>query len=236
MHRWKRTLALPVTLVAIALGFLISLQAQTQKNVSAAEQISAERMSQMKSVLANSQAQNLQLQEARRNLLEELDGARKKVGTDPQLLAQLTQYQMLDGTQAVEGPGIIISIDDRSKKVLFPLRTDDLTRVINTLKLAGAEAISINGQRIVGTSAIVLSGSSTILVNTVPINRAEGIPYELSAIGNQDTLTDYFSNIEATALKQTGMTVSIAKKTLRIPSYKGAYVFKQAKPLVIPGT
>ena len=236
MNRWKRNLALPVTLVAIALGFLISLQAQTQKNVSAAEQISADRMTQMKSVLANSLAQNLQLQEAHRSLLEELDGARKKVGTDPQLLAQLTQYQMLEGTQAVEGPGIIISIDDRSKKVLFPLRTDDLTRVINTLKLAGAEAISINGQRIVGTSAIVLSGSSTILVNTVPINRAEGIPYELSAIGNQDTLTDYFSNIEATALKQTGMTVSIAKKTLRIPSYKGAYVFKQAKPLVIPGT
>lgn len=236
MNRWKRNLALPVTLVAIALGFLISLQAQTQKNVSAAEQISADRMTQMKSVLANSMAQNLQLQEAHRNLLEELDGARKKVGTDPQLLAQLTQYQMLDGTQAVEGPGIIISIDDRSKKVLFPLRTDDLTRVINTLKLAGAEAISINGQRIVGTSAIVLSGSSTILVNTVPINRAEGIPYELSAIGNQDTLTDYFSNIEATTLKQSGMTVSIAKKTLRIPSYKGAYMFKQAKPLVIPGT
>lgn len=236
MNRWKRNLALPVTLVAIALGFLISLQAQTQKNVSAAEQISADRMTQMKSVLANSMAQNLQLQEAHNNLLEELDGARKKVGTDPQLLAQLTQYQMLDGTQAVEGPGIIISIDDRSKKVLFPLRTDDLTRVINTLKLAGAEAISINGQRIVGTSAIVLSGSSTILVNTVPINRAEGIPYELSAIGNQDTLTDYFSNIEATTLKQSGMTVSIAKKTLRIPSYKGAYVFKQAKELVIPGT
>lgn len=236
MNRWKRNLALPVTLVAIALGFLISLQAQTQKNVSAAEQISAERMTQMKSVLTNSLAQNLQLQEAHRNLLEELDGARKKVGTDPQLLAQLTQYQMLDGTQAVEGPGIIISIDDRSKKVLFPLRTDDLTRVINTLKLAGAEAISINGQRIVGTTAIVLSGSSTILVNTVPINRAEGIPYELSAIGNQDTLTDYFSNIEATALKQTGMTVSIAKKPLRIPSYKGAYVFKQAKQLVIPET
>lgn len=31
MQRWKRSLALPVTLVAIALGFLISLQVQTQK-------------------------------------------------------------------------------------------------------------------------------------------------------------------------------------------------------------
>jgi len=86
MQRWKRTLALPVTLVAIALGFLISLQAQTQKNVSAAEQISIERMAQMKSVLANSQAQNALLQEAHVGLLEELDKARKRVGTDPNLL------------------------------------------------------------------------------------------------------------------------------------------------------
>ena len=232
MHRWKRTLALPVTLVAIALGFLISLQAQTQKNVSAAEQISAERMTQMKSVLANSQAQNTQLQEVHSNLAKELDAARKKVGTDPQLLVQLVQLQMLEGTQAVEGPGIQISIDDRNKKVLFPLTTDDISRMINTLKLAGAEAISLNGQRIVGTTAIVLSGSSTILVNQVPISRSEGIPYELSAIGNQDALLDYFSKLEANTLKQNGLTVSIARKTLRIPSYKGAYTFKQAKQLI----
>lgn len=232
MHRWKRSLALPVTMVAIALGFLISLQAQTQKNVSAAEQISAERLTQMKSVLSNSQVQNTKLQEDHRDLLEQLDAARKKVGTDPQLLAQLKQLQILEGTQSVDGPGIQISIDDRNKKVLFPLSTDDFARMINTLKFAGAEAISINGQRIVGSTAIVLSGSSTILVNQVPINRAEGIPYELDAIGNQDTLLDYFSKLEAPNLKQSGMTVSITRKTVRIPSYKGVYTFKQAKPLV----
>jgi len=234
MHRWKRSLALPVTMVAIALGFLISLQAQTQKNVSATEQISAERMGQMKSVLSNSQAQNTKLQEDHRVLLEQLDAARKKVGTDPQVLAQLKQLQILEGTQAVEGPGIQISIDDRNKKVLFPLSPDVIARMINTLKFAGAEAISINGQRIVGSTAIVLSGSSTILVNQVPINRAEGIPYELNAIGDQDILLDYFSKLEAPNLKQNGLMVSIARKTLRIPSYKGVYVFKQAKPLVVP--
>ncbi len=230
MHKWTRALALPVTLVAIALGFLISLQAQTQKNVSAAEQIGAERMVQMKSVLSNSQAQNTKLQEEHRVLLETLDAARKKVGTDPALIAQLAQLQMLEGTQAVEGPGIQISINDR--KAPFPLSTDDMSRLINTLKFAGAEAISINGQRVVGSTAIVLSGSSIILVNGEPINRTEGIPYELNAIGDQNTLYDYFSKLEAPALKLNSMTVSIAKKTLPIPSYKGAYVFKQAKPLI----
>lgn len=228
MHR---TLALPVTLVAIALGFLISVQAQTQKNVSAAEQISAERMTQMKAVLSNSQVQNTKLQKDHSVLLEQLDAARKKVGTNPELLAQLAQLQMVEGTQAVEGPGIQISIDDRDKKVLFPLGPDDLARMINLLKYAGAEAISINGQRIVGSTDIVMSGSST-MVNKVPINRAEEIPYELNAIGNQDTLFDFFSRLEAVDLKKNGMTVSIVRKTLLIPSYKGTYTFKNAKPLI----
>lgn len=230
MHRWKRSLALPVTMVAIALGFLISLQVQTQKNVSAAEQINADRMTQMKSVLSNSQAQNTTLQKDHSALLKQLDAARKKVGTDPQLLAELNKFQILDGTQAVEGPGIQISIDDR--KAPFPLYTDDIATMINLLKFAGAEAISLNGQRIVGSTAIVLRGSSTIFVNKVPINGAEGIPYELNAIGDQDTLLDYFSKIEAPVLKKAGLTVSIVRKTLRIPSYKGAYTFKIAKPLI----
>lgn len=236
MHRLKRSLALPVTMVAIALGFLISLQAQTQKNVSAAEQINAQRLVQMKSVLTNSQAQNAELQKEHQDLLTKLDEARKKGGTDPELLAQLKQLQIMDGTQAVEGPGIQISIDDRKQdhKVVFPLTTDDLTRLVNTLKFAGAEAISLNNQRIVGTTAIVLSGSSTVLVNQVPVNRVEGVPYEIDAIGDQDTLMDFFSKLEASGLKQSGVTVSITRKTLRIPSYKGAYQFKQAVPWVAP--
>lgn len=235
MQRWKRTLALPVTMVAIALGFLIALQAQTQKNVSAAEQISAQRLSQMKAVLSNSQEQNAQLQNRHKDLTEMLDSARKQVGTDPQLLVHLKQLKMLDGTEEVEGPGIMISIDDRNKKVTFPLITDDILKLINTLKLAGAEAVSINGQRIVGSTDIVVSGSSTILVNKVPINRTEGTPYELSAIGDQDTLLDYVSQLDGKALKDRGMTLSIVRKTLRIPSYKGSYSFKFAKPLSAQG-
>ncbi|SHH04708.1 DUF881 domain-containing protein [Desulfosporosinus lacus] len=235
MQRWKRTLALPVTMVAIALGFLIALQAQTQKNVSAAEQISEQRMSQMKAVLVNSQEQNALLQERHKDLSEKLDLARNQVGTDPQLLVHLKQLKMLDGTQEVEGPGILVSIDDRNKKVTFPLYTDEILRMINTLKLAGAEAISINGQRIVGSTDIVLSGSSTILVNKVPINRTEGNPYEFSAIGDQETLLDYVSQLDGKTLKDRGMTVSIARKTLRIPSYKGSYSFKEARSLADSG-
>ena len=58
MHPWKRALIIPVTLLAIAFGFLIALQMQAQKNISLAEQITVERMIQTKAVLANAQVQN----------------------------------------------------------------------------------------------------------------------------------------------------------------------------------
>ena len=189
-------------------------------------------MTQMKSVLSNSQAQNTTLQKDHSALLKQLDAARKHVGTDPQFLAQLVQLQMHEGTQVVEGPGIQISIDDR--KASFPLYANDIATMINTLKFAGAKAISINGQRIVGSTDIVLSGSAIILVNGEPINGAARIPYELNTIGNQDTLYDYFSKLEAPNLKLKGMTVSIVKKTLRITSYKRTYTFKNTVPLIVP--
>lgn len=229
---WKRSLALPVTLVAMALGILISIQIQTQKNVSAAEQINKQRLDAVKSVLSNVQATNTKLEADHQTLSRQLSQVQKQ-GADPSVLALLNQIQIMDGTRAVQGPGIQINIDDRrqANKIVFPITPDDLTRIVNTLRFAGAEAISINGQRIVGNTAIVLSGNSTILVNQVPINRATGIPYEIDAIGNQDTLVDYVSNLEAAPLKQSGgVSVSITRKVLQIPAYQGGYSFRVSKP------
>lgn len=229
---WKRSLALPVTLVAIALGFLFSLQIETHKNVSDAEIINQQRMSSMKTILINAQKENTRLQEDNKALATQLDKARKEGGINPKVLAELDQLKMMDGTLAVQGPGVQILIDDRQQdhKEVLPLTTEDLARIINTLKFAGAEAISINNQRIVATTDIVLSGNSMILVNRVPVSKASGVPYELNAIGDQATLVDYFSNLEAEMLKAKGVTVSITRKAVQIPSFKGAYAFKQAKP------
>ena len=228
--KMRGKLIISVFLVTIVLGFLISVQIQGQKKVSLADQINANRMLQMKTVLSNSQAQNTNLKKEHETLLKQLDAARKTVKIDPQLLARQAQLDMVDGVQEVEGSGIQISIDDRNANVLFPLGPDDLSEMINSLKFAGAEAISINDQRIISSSSIVMSGSSIILVNNAPINRTEGIPYELNAIGDANSLFEYFSTLEAAKLKSSGMTVSIVKKEIRIPSYKGTYTFKYAVP------
>lgn len=221
----KHTFAFPLTLVAIAFGFLISLQIQTQRDVESLELLQEQRNKSVINLLTNAQEENARLQKERQALNQQLDEARKSGGTSPELLAELDRYRMMEGTVDVQGPGIVITIDDRLQehKDVFPLTADDLLRIANTLKFAGAEVISINGQRLVSKTAIVYSGSFTQLINHAPITRAEGIPYEIIAIGPQDQLADYFTSLEAANLKNKGISVSVARKTVKISSYKGSY-------------
>jgi uncharacterized protein YlxW (UPF0749 family) len=219
------------TIAAVAIGFLISLQFQTQKEVDSAAQIQSQRLTQMKSIVHSLQDKNKELQDEYKNLTNQLESYRNKEIDNPYLLAKLDELKIEDGTIPVQGPGIKMTIQDSGQDmhVLFPLNTDDLRRIINTLRFAGAEAISINGQRIVSSTSIVMSGTSTILINSVPVSRIGGTTYEILAIGDQDVLVDYLTKLEALPLKQAGMKVDTLRQTVAIPSYKGGYHFNNAK-------
>lgn len=219
------------TIAAVAIGFLISLQFQTQKELDIAEQIQKDRLTQMKSVMNTLQERNKLLLEEYKKITIELDKYRNKEIDNPYLLARLDELKIADGTVAVQGPGVKMVIQDSGQDthVLFPLNTDDLRRIINTMRFAGAEAISINGQRVVSSTSIVMSGTSTILINSVPISRLGGTSYEILAIGDQDALVDYLTKLEALPLKQAGMKVDIFREIVTIPSYKGGYRFEYAK-------
>lgn len=221
------------TIAAVAIGFLISLQFQTQKEVDIAAEIQKERLGQMQAVMLTLQDKNTYLQEEYAKLTSELEKARNKDLNNPFLIARLDQLKIADGTIAVRGPGIKMIINDsvHDGHIPFPLNTDDLRRIINTMRFAGAEAISVNGQRIVGTSSIVMSGTSTILINSVPISRIGGSSYEILVIGDQDILVDYITKLEALPLRQAGMKVEIVREIVTIPSYKGGYNMDYASKL-----
>lgn len=81
----------------------------------------------------------------------------------------LLRYQA--GLCAVEGPGIMVTLNDSKQKVklgdnqnLYIVHDEDLLRVINELRAAGAEAIAINDQRLVSRSEIRCVGP-TVTVN-----------------------------------------------------------------------
>ena len=68
--------------------------------------------------------------------------------------------------------------------------------MVNSLWAAGAEAVSINGQRLGPTTAIRFAGEA-VLVDFRPVTS----PYEISAIGDPDTLqTEFLASPEVNAL------------------------------------
>jgi uncharacterized protein YlxW (UPF0749 family) len=116
-----------------------------------------------------------------------------------------------DGGAAVPvaGPGLLVTLanadpeadddpvgggadDDPRGRV----RDGDLQLVVNALWSAGAEAISINGQRLGPATAIRFAGEA-VLVDFRPVTN----PYEVSAIGDPDTLlSEFLASPEVNAL------------------------------------
>lgn len=87
------------------------------------------------------------------------------------------------GTTDVEGQGVIITLKDKEENddLLRSLDADDLLVIVNSLKVAEVEAISINDERIINMTDIVDINSSYIKINGDRIVA----PYVIKAIGNQ---------------------------------------------------
>jgi uncharacterized protein YlxW (UPF0749 family) len=105
------------------------------------------------------------------------------------LSARLNRLGTLTGAVAVTGPGLKIVVDDAPGAVSDNQRVldQDLQKLTNALWAAGAEAISINGQRLSNLSAIRLAGSA-ISVDFVSLSR----PYTVLAVGDPDTMPARF--------------------------------------------
>lgn len=107
---------------------------------------------------------------------------------------ELEQNNMLLGLTDVQGEGIVVTLKS-GEEAKTPINADDLLMIVNSLKFAGAEAISINGERIINITDITYITNEFIKIN----GQRKLEPYIIKAIGNQSYLE--------TALKGTGGTV-----------------------------
>jgi uncharacterized protein YlxW (UPF0749 family) len=141
-----------------------------------------------------------QLDTQRRELNRTRDAALRATAVGQRALDELAAAEQGAGTVAVTGPGLLVTLADAqpdadSDPVGGQSETDpngmvhdgDLQLVVNALWAAGAEAISINGQRLGPTSAIRFAGEA-VLVDFNPVTN----PYEVSAVGDPDDLRDGF--------------------------------------------
>ena len=120
-----------------------------------------------------------------------------------QELEQVKQYL---GKTDVQGQGITVTLYDKSSEN-YSITAEDLLVIVDYLKSAGAEAISINGERIINTSDIVYVNNSIIYVNQQRILA----PYVINAIGNsaylESTLIGNGGYVDE--LRKLGFTVEI---------------------------
>lgn len=107
-----------------------------------------------------------------------------------EVLAEIQQEGVLTGSRAVEGPGVVVTLDDGGGGLATDqdaseslVQDGDLQRVVNALWSGGAEAVAINDQRLTGLSAIRAAGDA-ILVDLQPLVP----PYHVEAIGDGDSL------------------------------------------------
>ena len=148
-------------------------------------------------------------------------------------LQEIKEGNKLIGLTEVTGPGIKIKLSDSKlapNKTLDPnllvIHDIDIFYIINELKNAGAEAISVNEQRIVPTSAIECGG------NIITINGEKiGSPFLIKAIGlpenlaNLDRVGGYLE-----AMRESSISVELKKdNNITIPKYSGIINYKYVK-------
>ncbi len=140
---------------------------------------------------------------------------------------ELKEYNMLVGKTNVTGDGVVLKLIDTLEQ---SFSASNLVYLVNELKYAGAEAISINNQRIINSTDIVsINNNQYILVNGERIVS----PYEVKAIGNKDEL-DKILNFENDGFvpyyRSKGYTLDINfQSNVKIPSYDKEIILKYIK-------
>jgi uncharacterized protein YlxW (UPF0749 family) len=100
--------------------------------------------------------------------------------------ARLDRLGVATGAVATRGPGIRVVVDDApgATTAKEQVHDQDLQKLVNALWLVGAEAVSVNGQRVTNLTALRQAGNA-ITANFVSLRR----PYTVSAIGNRNQMS-----------------------------------------------
>ena len=230
-----------IGLLALFIGLVISIQITTTQGSDQGGLVPVAKaqgyLVELKQVRAEKDAavQELNELEARLDQIE-----KEKADEDfflKGIVTDLEKYKMAAGVVDVQGSGVLITINDpipteefSDEYSVIMLRYELLLSLVNKLKDAGAEAISINGQRIIATTEISLAGDN-VNINTVPT----APPYIVKAIGNpetiESTLTIRFGIIEQ--MKSYGLRIDIKQEEqIKVPRYSGIIKYRYAEPVV----
>lgn len=185
-----------LVLVCIVTGFIIGFSYNMSKDRRESGTIpSAEyqKESAYRQQLINQQERNKQLVDELSLLENKLRQFERQVASEEQhyndMLSEVNELRILLGYLPAKGEGVRIQLEDGDYDPMstnpndYIIHESHLFKLINELKIAGAEGISVNGQRLHASSYIVCNG---------PVITIDGkqypAPFIIEAVGNKDTL------------------------------------------------
>ena len=133
---------------------------------------------------------------------------------------ELSESNILVGKTNVYGEGVTVTLSDGE----IAVSSDELKDLVNELRYAGAEAISINENRVLATTDIIdMADYTYIMVN---LQRIQG-PYVVKAIGNKEQLSSIL-NMKGSGFidraKTSGINASSTMQNrVEIPKYNGKF-------------
>ena len=197
----RRRGAVLVALTMVVAGLLAAVTYdQAAARVQGRQEIRAALVDDIRTESDASDELAAQLEELRAEVTRARDELLASSTTGQRALDELAAAEAGAAALPVQGPGLLVTLanagsdadddpvgGDDEGDVRGRVRDGDLQLVVNALWAAGAEAISINGQRLGPTSAIRFAGEA-VLVDFRPVTN----PYEVSAIGDPETLSSGF--------------------------------------------
>lgn len=236
----KNKIAITMGIICFSLVFAIVIQIKTINNINLIG-IQSSSNSELRDDLLKWNEKYESASYDTQKAEEKLEEIRKQaVQNNPELIqkqSNLKNNNTILGLTDVKGEGVIITLKDNNNVTndnigiaddirSYLVHDANLRDIIRKLKISGAEAISVNDERIVNQTSIVCSG------NVIRINdRKVGSPFEIKAIGSPELL---YGNLKETieSLNNTGIIVEIKKSpNIEIKKFDGVINFNYSKSL-----
>jgi uncharacterized protein YlxW (UPF0749 family) len=233
---WQLTLGVAL----LALGFLIAAQLAAEgPRVRYTTQERTPLVQTAKDLQAEQDALKARIIELRAKIQTVETQGQGSAQTVKQLNADLQQARVAAGLIPLTGTGIVIQLDDSKEPVPpggsqadYLVGSRDIRVVVDELWNAGAEAISVNGERLTTSTAIIDVGSS-VLVNSAYLTP----PYQVSALGASDlyqklSASPAFVDFVRARGAGYGIQISVAQPdSVDIPAFVGTVTLRYSRPV-----
>lgn len=227
-----RSWQIGVGLASMLLGMLLVFQLRTETSIRTDLPFtSIERLS---SYIKKLETDKVKQDNERKKAEEEISNLRRQL-REYDRDEEVTALRMGSGIYPLKGEGVEVLLADANRKLrayedpnLFVVHYDQLELLVNELWAAGAEAISVNEERIVTQTGFSCAGA-TIIVG----DKKVAPPYRIKAIGDKATLKAALNMpggfIESQILPFELEVTIIEKDEIYIPPFKGSMVFRYAR-------